>query len=153
MKPQNIRRAAHAPPRLRMASRSLLCVKLAMAVTLTYAQEPANCDDYSQAERLSCLQQAASASDAHLARARQKLLSAIASWDESAKYQTAAKQQLNRSEQAFTRLRLAQCQLQKALGGGAIGNGLEMRHLLCIAALNTERAALLERMAQGLAHR
>lgn len=132
--------------------KTLTCLALALAVAGpdANAQVAVDCDAYSQADRLTCLQQVATASDARLAQARQGLASAIDRWDEEVKYRAAARRRMEDSDQAFEKYRAMQCALQKALGGGAIGNGLEMRRLMCVAALNQHQAMQLEQLMQSI---
>lgn len=112
-----------------------------------------DCDAYSQADRLTCLGKAAAASEIELTQARTVLASRIDLWDEDAKYKAAARRQLHAADQVFSKHRTAHCNLQKSLGGGAVGNGLEMRRLLCVEALNAARAAQLSQMAKSLPQR
>ena len=117
------------------------------------ASTPTDCDAYSQAGRLTCLRTAAAASEVKLAQSHQVLVVAIAAWYEDARYQAAAKRSLVAADRAFAKYRAAQCELNKALGGGAIGAALQMRQLLCVEALNTARAAQLEQWGTNLGQR
>lgn len=126
---------------------------LALTATASAIASVEDCDAYSQADRLTCLGKAAAASEMELTQARTVLASTIDRWDEDAKYKAAARRHLDAADQAFAKHRTAHCKLQKSLGGGAVGNGLEMRRLLCVEALNTARAAQLSQMAKSLTQR
>ncbi|WP_244110728.1 lysozyme inhibitor LprI family protein [Burkholderia ambifaria] len=90
-----------------------------------------------------CLQEKQEASEVELKRAEEKVRAAFAKWDEDAKYINLAKVRLAASQKAFVKYRTAQCAFASSLGGGAIGNALEMRRLACVAELNNRRAAQL----------
>lgn len=132
---------------------SSLWAVLALAAPASVIASVEDCDAYSQADRLTCLSKAATASEIELTQARTALTSAFDRWDEDAKYKAAARRQLDAADQAFAKHRTAHCKLQQSLGGGAVGNGLEMRRLLCVEALNTARAAQLSQMAKSLPQR
>ena len=117
------------------------------------APAPTDCDGYSQAGRLTCLRAAATASEVKLAQSHQVLVVAIAAWYEDARYQATAKRSLATADRAFATYRAAQCELNKALGGGAIGAALQMRQLICVEALNTARAAQLGQWGTNLGQR
>ncbi len=105
------------------------------------------CDAYSQAQMRTCLAAKAQGSEQALEQAEGSLVSAIQSWDESPKHLRAARLQLRSAGRQFLRYRSAQCELDAALGGGAIGNALDMRRLRCLVELNSLRAEQLQRMA------
>lgn len=132
---------------------SALWAVLALAAPASAIASVEDCDAYSQADRLACLSKAAAASETELTQARAALVSSIDRWDEDAKYKAVAKRQLDAADQAFAKHRTAHCKLQQSLGGGAVDNGLEMRRLLCVEALNTARAAQLSQMAKSLPQR
>lgn len=141
-----------------VSSHQRLCLSALWAVLALTAPASAigsveDCDAYSQADRLACLGKAAAASEMELTQARTVLASTIDRWDEDAKYKAAARRQLDAADQDFAKHRTAHCKLQKSLGGGAVSNGLEMRRLLCVEALNTARAAQLSQMAKSLTQR
>jgi hypothetical protein len=129
---------------------SALWAVLALIAPASVIASVEDCDAYSQADRLACLSKEAAASEIELTQARTALTFAIDRWDEDAKYKAAARRQLDAADQAFAKHRTAHCKLQQSLGGGAVGNGLEMRRLLCVEALNTARAAQLQQMAKSL---
>ncbi len=139
-------------PRQRLCL-SALWTALALTAPASASASVEDCDAYSQADRLTCLGKAAAASEMELTHARTVLASTLDRWDEDAKYKAAARRQLDAADQAFAKHRTEHCNLQKSLGGGAVGNGLEMRRLLCVEALNTARAAQLLQMAKGLPQR
>ena len=92
----------------------------------------------------------AGASNAALKRAEEQVAAAISKWDEDAKFIDLAKKKLRASNKAYEQYRDAQCAFAYSLGGGAIGNALEMRRLTCrieldigrIKQLNTDMSAL-----------
>lgn len=139
-------------PCQRLCSSALWAVLVLTAPSSALASAE-DCNAFSQNDRLTCLDKAVAASELELTQARTALASAIGRWDEDAKYQAAAKRQLDAADQAFAKHRVAHCDLQKSLGGGAVGNGLEMRRLLCVEALNAARAAQLSQMAKSLPQR
>ncbi|KVH08011.1 MULTISPECIES: lysozyme inhibitor LprI family protein [Burkholderia] len=90
-----------------------------------------------------CLQRKQEDSEVELRRAEEKVRNAFAKWDEDSKFISLATTRLAASKKAFVKYREAQCAFASALGGGAIGNALEMRRLACVAELNNRRAAQL----------
>ncbi|MCA7998000.1 lysozyme inhibitor LprI family protein [Burkholderia metallica] len=76
-----------------------------------------------------CLQRKQEASEVELKRAEEKVREAFAKWDEDSRYINLAKTRLAASKKAFVKYREAQCAFASALGGGAIGNALEMQRL------------------------
>lgn len=99
------------------------------------------CSAFSQAGMLDCLAQKAESSQQALKNAEKKAETVLSRWDEDSSYRHQAKTRLAASQKAFIQYRDAQCRLAYSLGGGAIGNALDMRRLACFAALN-ERQAL-----------
>lgn len=108
------------------------------------------CSAHAEAGMLACLTGKADQSRHDLQQAEQQILDAITMWDEDAKQVRQAKTRLASSSRAFAKYRNEQCELAAALGGGAIGNALDMRRQACIAALNGLRAQHLRRAATGL---
>lgn len=108
------------------------------------------CGAYSQAGMRECLEKESRASNAALKRAEEQVAAAISKWDEDAKFIDLAKKKLRASNKAYEQYRDAQCAFAYSLGGGAIGNALEMRRLTCrieldigrIKQLNTDMSAL-----------
>jgi len=74
----------------------------------------------------------------------------LTKWDEDPKYSSQAKAKLIASNKAFGQYRDAQCAFASALGGGAIGNALEMGRLACVAELNGRRAFQLRDLVSDL---
>lgn len=101
------------------------------------------CSDGSQADMRACLAKKAADSATNLKQAEGKALAALGKWDEDAKYVSAAKARLDASGKAFAKYRDAQCAFNTALGGGAIGNALDMRRFACVYELNARRAEQL----------
>jgi uncharacterized protein YecT (DUF1311 family) len=90
-----------------------------------------------------CLEKKQKASQANLTRAEEQVRGVLSKWDEDEKYVNLAKARLTASGKAFTKYREAQCAFAASLGGGAIGNALEMGRLACMAELNNRRAEQL----------
>jgi len=101
------------------------------------------CSDGSQADMRACLARRAADSATDLKQAEEKALAALGKWDEDAKYVAAAKAKLDASGKAFAKYREAQCAFNTALGGGAIGNALDMRRFACLYEMNARRAGQL----------
>lgn len=97
-----------------------------------------------------CLAKKSDESNAVLRRAEEQAIAALSKWDEDAKFINLAKNKLRASSKAYERYRDAQCAFAAALGGGAIGNALEMRRLSCLIGLNIERAKQLTSAASAL---
>ena len=111
------------------------------------------CAYESQAGMRDCLARSVSESSRVLISAEKKLVSALKQWDEQPKFVSKARDRLISSDDAYLKYRDAQCAFASALGGGAIGNALELRRLACIFGLNTERAAHLTRLASSLSRK
>lgn len=118
-----------------------------------YAVADSRCDAYSQADRVTCLQGESAASEVELAQARNALVAAIGGWDENTRHRQIALSQLQAAEKAFNKYREAHCKLYQALGGGAAGNGLMMRRLMCWSQTNRTQAAHWTQAAQRLPQR
>lgn len=103
-----------------------------------------------QADLRRCLASAAVASAAELAQANRDAITAIAGWDEDARYRLAASAALRESQRSFEQYRAAQCAFAAALGGGAAGNALALRRLTCVSELNRVRAANLRKQINDL---
>ncbi len=94
-----------------------------------------------------CIEKKARVSAAELKDAQIAALAAVSGWNEDQRYIVAASGKLASAEQAFVRYRTAQCAFAYALGGGAIGNALDVRRLACEAEQNLIRAAQLRAAA------
>lgn len=97
------------------------------------------CGAYSEAGMRECLAKKAHQSAMVLRRAEEQALAALSKWDEDAKFINVAKEKLRVSNKAYTQYRDAQCAFAASLGGGAIGNALELRRLSCLVGLNNGR--------------
>jgi hypothetical protein len=135
--------------------RMIFILSAALLLPLTSAAAPTTqqstieeCGALSQAGLRECMTRKAADSQSLLKRAESDAAAALARWDEDAKYAQLAKEKLASSSRAFERYRETQCAFAYSLGGGAIGNALEMRRLACTIDLNQERAASL---AKGIA--
>lgn len=74
----------------------------------------------------------------------------LSKWDEDTRYISVARARLRASNEVFRRYREEQCAFAAALGGGAIGNGLDMLRLACFYELDLTRAKQLESDATTL---
>ncbi len=101
------------------------------------------CSAFSQAGMRDCLAKKAQDSQKALQQSEEKAASILSQWDEDDRYINQAKAKLAKSNKAFVKYREAQCAFASSLGGGAIGNALEMRRLACVAELNDRRAEQL----------
>lgn len=108
------------------------------------------CSYDSQAGMHDCLAENVRESSRVLASAEKKLASALARWDERPKFVRKAGRQFISANAAYLTYRDAQCTFAYALGGGAIGNALELRSLACVYGLNMERAGQLTHLASTL---
>lgn len=90
-----------------------------------------------------CLQKKLKSSEINLKNAEEKVSQSLAKWDEDPEYISAAKAKLKNANDEFIKYREAQCQFALSLGGGAIGNALDVRRFACIAELNNRRAEQL----------
>lgn len=108
------------------------------------------CGAYSQAGMRECLEKESRLSNAALKRAEEQATAALSKWDEDARFIKLAKVKLRASSKAYEQYRDAQCTFASALGGGAIGNALELRRLSCFVELNRARAKQLNADASEL---
>jgi Lysozyme inhibitor LprI len=90
-----------------------------------------------------CLATKARQSEQALRQAEKRVSTALSNWDEDAKYINLAKTKFAALEKAFATYREAQCAFASSLGGGAIGNTLDMVRLAGVAELNGQRAEQL----------
>jgi len=132
---------------------------LALGLTPAYAAPAATptertlreaCGAYSQAGMRECLVAKVDESRKALKAAEAEASGRLAGWDEDPKYVNFAKVRLAASTKAFATYRKDQCSLAAALGGGAIGNALEIWRLACEAELNHWRADQLQRATVDL---
>lgn len=108
------------------------------------------CSADSEAGVHDCLEKKAHESEKALEDAEHKAGDALAKWDEDANYVNWAKTRLQLSSKAFERYREAQCAFAASMGGGAIGNALDMRRLACMTELNDRRAEQLRAASTDL---
>jgi uncharacterized protein YecT (DUF1311 family) len=101
------------------------------------------CGAFPEAGMRDCLAKKYQESTTALRRAEGQALVALSKWDEDAKYISLAKGKLSASSKAYQLYRDAQCAFAYSLGGGAIGNALELRRLSCLVGLNSERTKQL----------
>lgn len=114
------------------------CRSMAADVENSSALE--ECAAFSQAGMRECLAKKSNESAAALKQAERKAATVLSKWDDDAKYIALATERLKASDTAFERYRDAQCAFAASLGGGSIGNALEIRRLACIVDLNRVRA-------------
>lgn len=138
-----------------MNASALICALAASALAGTAWANDAldECSAYSQAGMRDCLVKKVHESEATLKQAENKVANMLSKWDEDAKHIAAAKEKLKASGKAFAQYREAQCTFAASLGGGAIGNALEMRRLACVVELNTKRAEQLTSVVDTLLQR
>ena len=144
--------------RLSFAARtSLVATLAALAVGSACAAEVQSekdarddCSGDSQAQMTQCLHGKLAAAQDALKSAHEKARVAITAWVDDDKYHTAALARLATADQAFEKYRAAQCAFNRSLGGGAIGNALDMRSLACEVELDLRRADQLEQLASTL---
>ncbi len=108
------------------------------------------CGAYSEAGMRECLAKKAHESAMILRGAEGQAIAALSKWDEDAKFINLAKEKLRVSNKAYEQYRDAQCAFAASLGGGAIGNALELRRLSCLVGLNNGRAKQLNADASEL---
>ena len=101
------------------------------------------CGAYSEAGMRECLAKKSHQSAVVLRRAEERAIAALSNWDEDAKFINLAKEKLRVSNKAYAQYRDAQCAFAASLGGGAIGNALELRRLSCLVGLNNGRTKQL----------
>ena len=101
------------------------------------------CGAYPEAGMRECLVKKSHESTTALKRAEEQAIVALSKWDEDAKYISLAKGKLSASCKAYEHYRDAQCAFTSSLGGGAIGNALELRRLACLVGLNNGRTQQL----------
>ena len=102
-----------------------------------------DCSAHAQSAMRDCLANKARDSEKALRRVEEKTSSALSKWDEDAKFIAASQARLKAANTVFAQYRDAQCAFASSLGGGAIGNALEMRRLACVSELNNRRAEQL----------
>jgi hypothetical protein len=105
------------------------------------------CGEFSQAGMRECLEKKVGESTRSLAAAEAGMRAAIGHWDEDRKFLAQAEAKLRASASDFAEYRAGHCAFVTSLGGGAIGNALELRRLACVFAMNMQRAQELTRLA------
>jgi hypothetical protein len=90
-----------------------------------------------------CLQTKLHESEVSLTSAEEKVKQALEKWDEDPKFIAAAKSKFKKATGAFAKYKEVQCEYAYSLGGGAIGNALDVRRIACMTELNNRRAAQL----------
>lgn len=129
---------------------ALPCVSLSAPCVADEKALRDECSAFSQAGMRECLAKHVTSSEQALKAAEGKLKAALSRWDEERRYVGVAGAKYSASVHAFERGRDAQCAFAAALGGGAVGNALEIRRLACVAASNYLRASQLESSVAGL---
>lgn len=137
---------------------ALTCLFTALSLASAWAEDAAQsaraaldeCSSHPQAGMRECMAKKVSASNVALKQAEDQARSALAKWDEDAKYVKLAVARLNASSREFSRYREATCAFEASLGGGAIGSALEVRRMTCILDLNLRRAEQLGSAASEL---
>jgi uncharacterized protein YecT (DUF1311 family) len=108
------------------------------------------CSGGSEADMHDCLVKKARESDKALKDAERTAANTLAKWDEDAKFIGQAQTKLRLSSKAFEHYREAQCAFAASIGGGAIGNALDMRRLACVTELNNRRTVQLQATTNGV---
>ncbi|SAK70437.1 hypothetical protein AWB80_03668 [Caballeronia pedi] len=132
------------------AGLAIICFSTTVLAAPTNRSLREECSEFSQGEMRECLAKKADESQQALTRAENYAVGALTQWNEDDKYIRAAKANLAKSNKAFARYREAQCGFFRSLGGGAIGNALEIRRFACVAELNGNRAEQLHDAASEL---
>jgi len=108
------------------------------------------CGAHSESAMRECLSKRSQQSKRMLEQTEAQAAARLSMWDEDSKYISRAKEKLRTSSKAFEQYRDAQCAFDSSLGGGAIGNALEMRRLGCLIGLNTRRSEQLNSTVAAL---
>lgn len=108
------------------------------------------CGAFSQAGMRDCLAKKVENSQKALRQAEENVARTLSKWDEERNYVSQARAKLTASNEGFAKYRDFQCAFSSSLGGGAIGNAIDMRRLACIAELNDRRAAQLREAVSDL---
>ncbi|MFT8891878.1 MAG: lysozyme inhibitor LprI family protein [Acetobacter papayae] len=108
------------------------------------------CSAFSQTGMRDCLAKKAENSQQTLQQAEEDVARRLSKWDEDRKYVSQARAKLTESNKDFAKYRDVQCAFSSSLGGGAIGNAIDMRRLACIAELNDRRVAQLRNAVSDL---
>jgi uncharacterized protein YecT (DUF1311 family) len=109
------------------------------------------CGAYPEAGMRDCLSRKNKDSALAVQRAEAQALASLSRWDEDARYIALARERLGASSKAFVHYRDAHCAFAFSLGGGAIGNALELRRLACRVELNNLRTRQLNDSVSDLA--
>jgi uncharacterized protein YecT (DUF1311 family) len=110
------------------------------AETLSARQIIERCAGASEAGIRDCLVKKSHEIEIALQQAAGTAIVKLSNWDEDPKYVAAVQERLKAAQLAFEQYRDAQCAYASALGGGAIGNALELRRLACVVELNSRQA-------------
>lgn len=108
------------------------------------------CSAYSAAGMRDCLEKKAGASGVALRKAENIVRKALDKWDEDMQYVNIAKSKFEASSKEFLHYRDTYCAFNASLGGGAIGNALEIRRLACVVELNVSRTQQIENAVSDL---
>lgn len=136
-----------------MLAASMAVAALGSAVAVEVQSEKAareDCSANSQAGMSVCLAKKSADSREALRASGANVRAALGRWYEDAKVARQAATRLNEADTVFEKYRAAQCAFNRSLGGGAIGNALDMRALACEVELNTTRADQLDKLAAGI---
>jgi uncharacterized protein YecT (DUF1311 family) len=108
------------------------------------------CGWNSQEVMQNCLLEKARETERALKKVEAATLTHIDQWDEYARYIGESKRRLLASHKAFAAYRTAHCAYLSSLSGGGAGGSREMGRLMCVAELNSRRAAQLRDEVSGL---
>lgn len=90
-----------------------------------------------------CLEKKQTASEMTLKKSQTDVYQVLEKWDEDEKYIKIAQQNFSAGEGEFIAYREKYCQFSASLGGGAIGNALDIQRIACITELNNHHAKQL----------
>lgn len=97
-----------------------------------------------------CLEIKLQVSESSLKESEQAMRLALNAWDEETRYIKQAQTRLDKAGKSFIAFRKSHCEFAYSLGGGAIGNALDMGRIACMAELNNTRAQQLNLMASDI---
>lgn len=107
-------------------------------------------ENFSMVDVRKCLEIKLQVSESSLKESEQAMRLALNAWDEETRYIKQAQTRLDKAEKSFIVFRKSHCEFAYSLGGGAIGNALDMERIACMAELNNTRAQQLNLMASDI---
>ena len=107
-------------------------------------------ESISMVDMRKCLEKKLQVSETALKESEQAMRLALNAWDEEPRYIKLAQTRLDKAEKSFIAFRKSHCEFAYSLGGGAIGNALDMGRIACMAEVNNTRAQQLNLMASNV---